>query len=292
MSAMPSAFLPHAGGGVPCAGTVESVDGGRLWLRLPAAPARQPVAARWVALPGWSPVPGDEVLVLGDAGGGWFVAGPLATGPAAPAARLDLPGGGAAELDADSGTLQVRDAAGSVLFSYRSAEGTGALRLEAGEVELAATRGDLRLSAAGTVQARGGRVDLAGERSVSAAVAGADGEPQSRLELERDAIRLDSEDLEARAGRVRGWADRAELTGSTWSLGVERMAVTARRLETRAETLVENLGSAYRRVRDLSQLSTRRLRQLVDDTVQTRARRVLYRASEAFKVRGDKIHLG
>lgn len=291
MSAMPSAFLPRAGGDGPCTGVVQSVEADRLRLRPDGQPTGQPVTARWVALPGWTPAPGDEVLVLADAAGGYFVAGPLAAG-ASPAPRLDLPGGGAAELDSDSGTLQVRDAAGSVLFSYRSAEGTGSLRLEAGEVELAATRGDLNLSAAGRVRAHGRRVDLAGEKGVTLAVEGATGAPGSRLELDRDAIRIQSDDLEARAGRVRGRAERAELSGSSWSLGVERMVVSARRLETHAETLVENLGNAYRRVRGLSQLSTRRLRQLVDDTVQTRARRVLYRAGEAFKVRGDKIHLG
>ncbi len=309
MSAMPSAFLPSAGAGGPCAGVVHAVDAGRLRLRLRLAtdPGAEPVSARWVALPGWSPAAGDEVLVLGSAETGYFVPGPLASGgvakgieaEAAPViaadptpARLELPGGAAAELDPDSGTLRVRDAAGSVLFSYRSAEGTGSLRLEADEVELAATRGDLNLSAAGSVRARARRVDLAGETGFSAIVGNGREAAGSRLEMDRDATNLDTGELDARARRVRGRAERAEWTGACWKLGVERLVVTAQRLETRAETVVEDLGNAYRRVRDLTQLSTRRLRQLVDDTVQTRARRVLYRASEAFKVRGDKIHLG
>lgn len=291
MSAMPSAFLPPASSDAPCAGVVHSVVADRLRLKLAAAPRAEPVSARWVALPGWIPGPGDEVLVLGNAEAGYFVPGPLSNGAPAPA-RMELPGGGAAELDLDSGTLRVRDAAGSVLFSYRSAEGTGSLRLEAGEVELAATRGDLNLSAAGSVRARGRRVELAGETGFSAMVGSGHGEPDSRLEMDRDATRIDTGELDARARRVRGRAEQAEWTGASWKLGVERLVVSARRLETRAETVVEDLGNAYRRVRDLTQLSTRRLRQLVDDTVQTRARRVLYRASEAFKVRGDKIHLG
>lgn len=305
MSAMPSAFLPPSD--APCTGVVHAANAGRLRLRLATDPRAAPVSARWVALPGWSPAAGDEVLVLGSAETGYFVPGPLASGAAAKEiaaeaaatggadlapARLELPGGGAAELDADSGTLRVRDAAGSVLFSYRSAEGTGSLRLEAGEVELAATRGDLNLSAAGSVRARGRRVELAGETGFKAVVGTGRGEPDSRLEIDRDSTRLDTGELDARARRVRGRAEQAEWTGASWKLGVERLVVTAQRLETRAETVVEDLGNAYRRVRDLTQLSTRRLRQLVDDTVQTRARRVLYRASEAFKVRGDKIHLG
>lgn len=291
MAAVPSAFLPAA---APWAGVVEFVEAGGRRLRVrPEASSQLPaVTARWVAVPGWTPAPGDGVLVLGDTAGGCFVAGPLADSVPAPVRRMELPGGGEAELDAAAGTLQVRDAGGGVLFSYRCAEGTGTLRLEADEVELAATRGDLRLCAAGRVEARGRQVDLSGAAAVSVSVGQGTGAGGSRLELERGATRLDTGTLEVQAGRAGGRVERADWAGGSWSLGVERLVLNARRLESRAEVLVETVGSAYRKARELSQQSARRMRHLVEDSIQVRSRRILQRATEAFKVRGDKIHLG
>lgn len=66
----------------------------------------------------------------------------------------------------------------------------------------------------------------------------------------------------------------------------------AERLESRVGTLVETVRNAYRKVAGLSQLRARRVRQIADETLQVKARRVLYRALDSYKVRGDKIHLG
>jgi len=64
------------------------------------------------------------------------------------------------------------------------------------------------------------------------------------------------------------------------------------RLETFAETLVEQAKNVYRTVIQLTQLRTGRMRTLVDETYQFKADKVFMKSEDDFKIKGEKIHLG
>jgi len=64
------------------------------------------------------------------------------------------------------------------------------------------------------------------------------------------------------------------------------------RLETFADTIVEQAKNVYRTVSQLTQLRTGRMRTLVDETYQFKANKAFMKSEEDFKIKGEKIYLG
>ncbi len=233
-------------------------------------------------LGGWTPEPGQDVLVLAGAGGTLYALGPLGR-PAAP--ELSLADGGRARIDPESGALAVHGADGTALFRYEP----GRLRIEAIGLDLRIAARGIDLDAEEDVTIRGRRVLMEGREAVSA---GVPGEDAPRWRLDRAGMAVTCRRLSLHGASAGGEVADLDWVGRRWRARVEQASLTARRLETTAETVVENAGDVYRRATGVCQQSAGRLRQIVAGTLQVKAQRVLHRASEAFKVRSDKIHLG
>ena len=90
-----------------------------------------------------------------------------------------------------------------------------------------------------------------------------------------------------------------EINGDSLSLNSKKLTIKALivenvfgRWETTTGTLIENAKNVYRSVKELSQLRSRRLRTLVDETHQLNANKILVKSENDVKIKAEKIHLG
>ena len=100
-------------------------------------------------------------------------------------------------------------------------------------------------------------------------------------------------DIKLNAGQtvqIQGHA--IDLTSKRLNAKVGYARLVFDRLETFADTLVEQAKNVYRTVAELTQLRTGRLRTLVDETYQCKANKVFMKSEDDFKIKGEKIHLG
>ncbi|HUA65093.1 MAG TPA: DUF3540 domain-containing protein [Alphaproteobacteria bacterium] len=72
----------------------------------------------------------------------------------------------------------------------------------------------------------------------------------------------------------------------------KQISLVAKRLETRAETVVAKAGNVYETVEELAQLQSGRMRTLVKGSCHLKAREAFLKAEQDFKVDGKQIHLG
>ena len=72
----------------------------------------------------------------------------------------------------------------------------------------------------------------------------------------------------------------------------ELTLVDSRRIETNAESIVENSGSVFRSVTDLLQQTTGRMKSIVRSMYHVRCGNAVMKADDDFKIDGDQIHLG
>ena len=75
-------------------------------------------------------------------------------------------------------------------------------------------------------------------------------------------------------------------------LRARTIRLRADRIEVAAERIVETFAEAYRWVRGLFQIRSKRERHLVDEDYRVSAGRVVERAKGEVKIDGSKIHLG
>ncbi len=278
------ASLPAA----PFPATVEAVDedSGEVRLCWHARDGWQRGSAAVLRVPGWKPGPGDRVLALGAADDGIYVLGVIGLPEPQP---IPLGGGIVAEFQAEGEPLVVRNRDGQVLFRFDAT--SSSLQLESEDLDLSTHSRSLRLRASERLELAGRKVVISGEDSLEAGVGAGDG-AGSRLKIDRTALRLDSEHLFMQARTALARIADLRWAGTVWRGSVERATLTAGRLETSVDVAVQSARELFQRVRGLHQSTAGRARQIVDGTIQVKAKKVMYRALGAFKVRGDKIHLG
>jgi hypothetical protein len=68
--------------------------------------------------------------------------------------------------------------------------------------------------------------------------------------------------------------------------------VAAKKLETRAQTIISKMKNMYQSVENLSQLKAGRLKTLVESTVHLKSKSTVLKSEEDFKVRAERINLG
>lgn len=255
----PAFTLPLVGVAVSPA-TVVEIGAGGVAIRGPELGERQ---AR-VAVTGWTPQRGDQVLVIEDGRGETYVIG--------------------------------------VLRALREAEGPGVTIERDGDVtRLVVPEGDLELGAArGRVILAGAEgVSIASERDVTARAGGAvaleshDGaRARSRLRLDGDAAALEAGVLAARAARLVVIAEEAQALTARLDARIDDVRSHAKRIETRAAEVVEHLGESYREVEGLAQTRAGRIRLVAEGALSALAARAKLKAKEVFAIDGESIHLG
>jgi hypothetical protein len=283
--------------------TVTAAGGDLVQVDLDDSANRGPCRAR-NALANRSPLAvGEEVLVVGEPGAELYVIGRLAPAPAwaraddtgTATARLPLPGGGQASLEAaDDGSrvLRVRSPTGALVIEYDPEGGRARVTPEAGDLELAAPSGSLVLRAAGAVAVEGGSVALRSRSGIGLVVEDTAGASRSILALEGDTARIVAPTLDVAARRASLQAEDARVTSRHLLAEAASLRVVAGHVQTLAKTVVAKAQNLYRTVEELCELRAGRVRALVDGTYHLKARDAVLRADRDVDVDGEKIRLG
>ena len=118
---------------------------------------------------------------------------------------------------------------------------------------------------------------------------------QTKVNVTKGDLELCTEDGDIRlasANAVKIDSHLIDMTSHLLNVKVGYARMVLIRLETIADTLVEQAKNVYRTVAQLTQLKTGRMRTLVDETYQFKADKVFMKSEDDFKIKGEKIHLG
>jgi hypothetical protein len=179
-------------------------------------------------------------------------------------------------------SITVERADGTALFRYDAEGERGRVTLASESLTLAASAGDLALSAAGAIRFEG--------RSFSAH-ARMPGHSAS-LSFDPRRARLSAEALELASDSFQLLAQKAELRGEELRSRFTRAELAFESLETVADNIVARARNVYHSVQELLQQQAGSLRTLVAGSAQLKAREIAQRAEQAYKIRGEKIHIG
>jgi hypothetical protein len=220
---------------------------------------------------------GDEVVVLSSSEGPVAIA--RLRSPEAPQQTALADG---TRIQSDATSIVVERADGTPLFQYSAQAGVGTVTLAAEAMHIAASAGDLKLSAAGEIHMRGRTLSLRSSMP----------DTQSGLEISPRQTLLSSQTLALAGESFKLEAGEAELNGGELRSTFKRAVITLSRLESSAEVVVSRARNVYQSVQELLQQEAGTLRTLVAGSAQLKAREVAHRAEEAYKIRAEKIHLG
>ncbi len=115
-----------------------------------------------------------------------------------------------------------------------------------------------------------------------------------RDESRTTVISVPEGDLELRAekGRVKLMgAEGVEVTGPLFEIRTERLRQIVKRIETRADRIVERARRTYREVEELAQTRAGSLRFVAEGTARMLGKRLRFKAREDAKVKAEKIYL-
>jgi hypothetical protein len=105
-------------------------------------------------------------------------------------------------------------------------------------------------------------------------------------------LHLKSDTLEISAKRGKIALEETEFSGERFTVTVHIARLFAERLESTAATVIQKAINSYTAVKELTQLSSGRLRTLVDGVWQAKSKKAFLKAEDDFKVKGEKIYLG
>ncbi|MCC7535177.1 MAG: DUF3540 domain-containing protein [Deltaproteobacteria bacterium] len=189
--------------------------------------------------------------------------------------RVEADGTGAA-------VFRLLDPAGKLVLEHRPAEGRTVLFAPAGDLELRAPAGALKLGARDGVQIQSPRhvhIDAGTEHA-------------SSVHLDGSTLTARAEDLDVHAGVASLTATDARLAARTLATAAELVRHVAGVAEVSAIRVVERFRDVYREVEDLQQTRAGRVRTAVQATFHLVAGRAFLKGERDVKVRGAKIHLG
>lgn len=196
---------------------------------------------------------------------------------------INLPDGSRAELR--DGALELVDAEGRLLIRYRD-----------GDAEIAAPRGDLRLTApagrvviesAHDVAIEAGRdVVQRGGRSVEIGAA------SSRLRIDPISIGLRGDHLDVEVRVSRAAIGEATVVARVIQSSAERMTVAAEHYERLAGRVVERAIDSFREVAGLAEERAGRLRTLIRGAFSLTSESTDLTSTEETSIDGKRIHLG
>lgn len=269
---------------------VEGADGASVRV---SGPGFGRAAAR-LAVPAYAPQAGDAVLVaLADDGTRYVVGVVRALRDASAEGALMASDGASARLERDEDgreVLALRDADGRILVAHRPELGRTEIHAE-GDLVLRAG-GDLELDAQGAVRVRAGTdLGLEGRGDVRIASTDLDGAVRSALSMREGQVELSTERLGASVERADVSIRELNVVTRTLRAVAGRVKREVEILETHAGRIVEHARESYRETEGLSQTRAGRLRIVAETSFTTLAEKVLLKASDDVKIKGEKIYL-
>lgn len=280
-------------------------EDGRLEVRTGVGTgATRKATARLAHLPGYTPRPGDRVLVAQGPDELYAIAVlhvgapqvPADHDPALPAPTPDLDSAPALALaDGSSasvvhGAIEVKDPQGRLVVRYSN--GTAEIAAPERDLVLRAPNGQVRFQA-GTDIAFDATRDLlhtAGRRIALGSGPSAAEKPQLRVDAQTTSLRSDN--LEVQSKKSRFVSGRAEVLLRTLATTAEKIAVRVTDHELTATRVVERAGEAFREVKDLLSTRAGRARTEVVGSLTFESGRTQLVSREETTVDGKKILLG
>jgi hypothetical protein len=209
----------------------------------------------------------------------------------APSRRLSTKSGACAEVVERDGAevVAIRDPRGRLLFEYDADTGRGSLIMPEGDLALHAPQGSIDLVAQKGVRCvAAGEIVLRSRKAVSVGVLGA----ESELRATRQGVAISGERVDVTAAEAELKLERTSYVGKSFDATLSAAQLLVGKLETNAERVITRAQDVFQKIRGLHQLKTNRMRTLVEDTVELKARDVSMRADEDMNIDGERINLG
>lgn len=275
-------------------------EDGRLEVRTGVGTgATRKATARLAHLPGYTPRPGDRVLVAQGpdelyaiavlhVGADRDPALPAPTPDLDPLPALALPDGSSASVV--HGAIEVKDPEGRLVVRYSN--GTAEIAAPERDLVLRAPNGQVRFQAGTDIAFDATRdlVHTAGRRIALGSGPSAAEKPQLRVDAQTTSLRSDN--LEVQSKKSRFVSGRAEVLLRTLATTAEKIAVRVTDHELTATRVVERATEAFREVKDLLSTRAGRARTEVEGSLTFESGRTQLVSREETTVDGKKILLG
>jgi len=239
---------------------------------------------------------GDTALVIGGPPGDLYVIGLLnrPPAPASPVDRLALSGGAYAQAAGPPGQqiMHVFSGQNELLFEYDEENRRARVVMPAGNLEFVAPNGNIAFRSGREIAIHGQAVRITSPACVRLGITNAIGKICSALALHPRGMKLSGSEIGIQAEQGDFAVDRTVYAGSSLLARIGCAKLIADKLETVAESVMENARNVYRTVAQLCQLKAGRVRTLVSTTLFFRARKALLHSEEDCKIKAEKIHLG
>lgn len=192
--------------------------------------------------------------------------------------------------------LQVYSANNELVFEYDPNKGVTRVVIPTGDLELVTEQGGITLDSAKSVSISGEHVDLSAKAGLSLKVLNTAKDllrpVGSSLRMLPEALTLGSQRVDVAAQQTRVDTQEMRYRGDRVDAVIEQGVVVAEKIETLAKTLIQKSENMYSTVKQLSQLRSGRVRQIVESHVYVKSQSALHKTDDDFKVRAEKIHLG
>ena len=251
---------------------VRFADGGRGAARL--------------AVTGYVPSSGDEVLTTTDDDGTAWIIGVVRDTPALDALLADEADVAVAEPEKRS----VHDREGRLLFEYDPVTHRAVLHVPDGDLVLCVPAGKLDLEARDGVSIRSPEpVTLESARRVRLEAAA--GAQAASVEVEPGEVSVLGSLIRAAGRRAELVVTEARLRAEELESRTRRSKIVAEVIDTRAGRIVERARDSYREVERLAQVRAGRLRFAAEKAAQIVGDQLLLKARQTAKIKGERIHL-
>lgn len=234
----------------------------------------------------------DEVLVAGEDRRYLYIIGILCA--ASPSMHRPV------KVEIDQGAyaivkkkhLKVFSDQGKLIFEYVPSKGTARVLADAGNLEMSAPNGDLSLSCGAVLRMQAEEVQIEGHSSVNIEVKKPDGFTGSSVNLGNQRLQMNAPELRAVAQRGQWHIQETRYIGKTAIACIDELQLIIDKLETSAQSVIEKAKDVFRTVSHLYELKAKRKRSLIETTYHSKAKTMIFKSDEDFKVKSDQIHLG
>ncbi|OUS29443.1 hypothetical protein A9Q99_10135 [Gammaproteobacteria bacterium 45_16_T64] len=212
--------------------------------------------------------------------------------------RITTDNGAWASLSKENGEerLQVFSSNNELVFEFDPNKGVTRVIIPTGDLELVTEQGGIKLDSAKDVSISGEHVDVSANAALSLKVLNTAKDllrpVGTSLSLLPEALKLGSQRVDVAAQQARIDAQDMRYRGDRVDAVFEQGVVVAEKIETLAKTLIQKSENLYSTVKNLSQLRSGRVRQLVESSFYVKSQSALHKTDDDFKVRAEKIHLG
>lgn len=244
-----------------------------------------------IAVVGYTPAAGDQVLVFVDDGGRAWIIGVMSPSPLLDQALVDQALVEQAHGESPTGETRVHDRRGRLLFEYDPETNRAVLHAAAGDLELRVPDGAFRVSARdGVAVDTDAAVKLRAGRELELTTSAGE-DARSSVRLQPGELSLSGAVVTLAAARAELLADRIGVKARQLESHLERVRHVAKVIDVRAGRIVERAVDSYREIERVSQTRAGRLKLVAKRAAQLVGENTLVKARDRVKVKGERIHL-